>query len=170
VPDTRKSAADAAASPSAKAPELTITRTFAAPRDLVYKLFTEPGHLVHWMGPRGFTPMRFTQDARVGGAWRGMLRPDDGGKDLWQGGVFREITPPKRVSYTFAWDEDDHGKPGNVMLVTLDFEDLGGKTRLTFHQSGFTTAGQRDGHNGGWSSSFDRFEEYLATIIAGAKK
>ena len=46
--------------------------------------------------------MHFTQDARVGGSWRGMLRPNDGGKDLWQGGVFREITPPSRVSYTFA--------------------------------------------------------------------
>jgi uncharacterized protein YndB with AHSA1/START domain len=170
VPETRKNAADAAASPPAQAPELTITRTFAAPRDLVYKLFTEPEHLMHWMGPYGYTPMHFTQDARVGGAWRGMLRPDDGGKDLWQGGVFREITPPKRVSYTFAWDEDDYGKPGNVMLVTLDFEDIGGKTRLNFHQSGFTTAGQRDGHNGGWSSSFDRFEEYLATVTTTTKQ
>ena len=169
MPATGKSVADASAA-TAKRPELTITRTFDAPRDLVYRLFTEPEHLMHWMGPRGFTPMHFTQDARVGGKWRGMLRPDDGGKDLWQGGVFREISPPHRVSYTFAWDEDDNGNPGNETLVTLEFADLGDKTRLTFHQTGFTSDGQRDGHRGGWNSSFDRFEEYLATVSKAAKK
>jgi uncharacterized protein YndB with AHSA1/START domain len=169
MPATGKSVDDASAA-TVKRPELTITRTFNAPRDLVYRLFTEPEHLMHWMGPRGFTPMHFTQDARVGGTWRGMLRPDDGGKDLWQGGVFREITPPQRVSYTFAWDDDDNGNPGNETLVTLEFADLGDKTRLTFHQTGFTSYGQRDGHRGGWSSSFDRFEEYLATVTKAPKK
>jgi uncharacterized protein YndB with AHSA1/START domain len=169
MPATEKNAADATAA-ATKRPELTITRTFDAPRELVYRIFTEPEHLMHWMGPRGFTPMHFTQDARVGGKWRGMLRPDDGSEDLWQGGVFREISPPQRVSYTFAWDEDDNGNPGNEMLVTLEFADLGDKTRLTFHQTGFTSDGQRDGHRGGWSSSFDRFEEYLATVTGAAKK
>jgi uncharacterized protein YndB with AHSA1/START domain len=169
MPATGKSAADATAATTNR-PELTITRTFDAPRELVYRLFTEPAHLQRWMGPRGFTAMHFTQDARVGGKWRAMLRPDDGGRDLWQGGVFREISPPKRVSYTFAWDQDDNGDPGNEMLVTLDFTDLGDKTRLTFRQTGFDSDGQRDGHRGGWNSSFDRFEEYLATVSAPHKQ
>lgn len=169
MPATRKNAADAkTTSPNSQAQELTITRTFDAPRELVWKLFTEPDHLMQWMGPRGFTPMNYTQDARVGGKWRGVLRPDKGSKfgtkDLWQGGVFRDIKPPERVSYTFAWDEDDNGNPGNEMLVTLTFEDLGSKTRLTFHQTGFTSEGQRDGHNGGWNSAFDKADEYLATL------
>ncbi len=74
------------------------------------------------------------------------------------------------MSYTFAWDEDDNGNPGNETLVTLEFTDLGDKTQLTFHQTGFTSDGQRDGHRGGWNSSFDRFEEYLATVSKAAKK
>lgn len=163
MPAAGKNAADAAP----RAPghfELTITRTFNAPRALVYRLFTEPAHLVKWMGPRGFTATRFTHDARVGGTWRGALHPDDGGQDLWQGGTFREITPPERVSYTFAWD-DEHGKRGRESLVTIAFEDVGGtKTTMTFRQTGFVTVEDRDGHHEGWNSSFDRFEEYLATV------
>jgi uncharacterized protein YndB with AHSA1/START domain len=151
------------ASSTATRPELAITRTFDAPRDLVYALFTEPAHIVHWMGPRGFTAMSFEQDARVGGRWRGMLRPDDGGKDLWQGGTFREIRPPERVSYTFAWD-DDRGKPGTETLVTIDFEELGKQTRVRFHHTGFASEEDRDGHRGGWNSTFDRLEEYIASV------
>ncbi|MBA2686020.1 MAG: SRPBCC domain-containing protein [Gemmatimonadaceae bacterium] len=166
MPANTKSAASA--NPDSKNFELTITRTFNAPRDLVWKLFTEPEHLMNWMGPRGFTPMNFTQDARVGGSWRGMLHPDKDNphtqKDLWQGGVFREVTPPERVSYTFAWEEGSDGMPGKETLVTLDFADLGEKTRLTFTQSGFTSESERDGHDGGWNSAFDKLDDYVATL------
>jgi len=162
MPATRKNSADHATRRAARA-ELTITRTFDAPRDLVYRLFTEPEHIVRWMGPRGFTAMNFEQDARVGGTWRGMLRPDDGGRDLWQGGTFREIRPPERVSYTFAWD-DERGTPGPETIVTIDFADLGTRTRVTFHQTGFATKSDRDGHRGGWNSTFDRLEEYLSLV------
>lgn len=159
---TGKDTVEKASSATAR-PELRITRTFNAPRDLVYRLFTEPAHIVRWMGPRGFTAMNFEQDARVGGTWRGMLRPDDGGQDLWQGGIFREIRPPERVSYTFAWDGES-GAPGPETLVTIDFEELGSQTRVKFHQTGFTSAEERDGHRGGWDSTFDRLAEYLALV------
>jgi uncharacterized protein YndB with AHSA1/START domain len=163
---TGKNAANAS---TANALELTITRTFNAPRELVYKLFTEPAHIVHWMGPRDFEARNFTQDARVGGKWRGMLHPVNGGRDLWQGGTFLEIVPPSRVSYTFAWD-DEHGSPSEETVVTLDFEAQGNKTKLTFHQTGFTSKGERDGHSGGWSETFDKFEEYLSTAQSRAQR
>jgi len=147
--------------------ELTITRTFNAPRELVYALFTEPEHIMKWMGPRGFEARSFTQDARVGGKWRGMLHPLEGGRDLWQGGTFLEIDPPSHVSYTFAWD-DQNGKPGQETIVTLDFEAQGDRTKLTFHQTGFTSGPERDGHRGGWSETFDKFAEYLASAQKGA--
>ena len=166
MPATENSAAESSAS-HAKPLGLTITRIFDAPRELVWKLFTEPEHLVRWMGPRNFEARNFTQDARVGGAWRGMLHPTDGGKDLWQGGTFRAIDPPSHVSYTFAWDAES-GLPTNETIVTLDFEAHGNKTKLTFHQTGFPSEGERDGHRGGWSESFDKFEEYLATVHTGA--
>jgi len=151
---------NAGSSATTKPLELTITRTFNAPRELVYELFTEPEHIVHWMGPRGFEARSFTQDARVGGKWRGMLHPLEGGRDLWQGGTFLEIEPPSRVSYTFAWD-DENGRPSEETIVTLDFEAQGNKTKLTFHQTGFTSGAERDGHYGGWSETFDKFAEYL---------
>jgi uncharacterized protein YndB with AHSA1/START domain len=149
--------------------ELTITRTFDAPRDLVYELFTEPEHIMKWMGPRDFESKSFTQDARVGGKWRGMMRPIMGGKDLWQGGTFLEIDPPRHIVYTFAWD-DDSGQPGPETVVTLDFEARGGTTRLTFRQKGFTSRGERDGHHGGWSESFDKLDEHLASMPKGARE
>ncbi|MEO8880507.1 MAG: SRPBCC domain-containing protein [Gemmatimonadaceae bacterium] len=166
MPATGKNAVSA--SPDSKTLELTITRTFDAPRELVWKLFTEPEHLMNWMGPRGFTPMHFTQDARVGGRWRGMLHPDKDNphtqKDLWQGGVFKEITPPERIVYTFSWEGDWSGTPGTETLVTLSFADLGPQTELVFRQSGFTSEGERDGHIGGWNSAFDKLDDYVATL------
>jgi uncharacterized protein YndB with AHSA1/START domain len=158
-----------AASPMAGKPlELTITRTFDAPRDLVYKLLTEPEHIVQWMGPHGFEARSFTQDARVGGKWRGMLHPLSGGRDLWQGGTFLEIDPPSRVSYTFAWD-DENGKPSEETVVTLVFEAQGKRTKLSFHQSGFSSQGERDGHYGGWAETFDKLEQHLATVQTSAR-
>lgn len=160
MPATGKNAASAV---TAAPLELTITRTLNAPRDLVYTLFTEPEHVMQWMGPRDFEARSFTQDARVGGKWRGMLHPLKGGRDLWQGGTFLEIDPPSRVSYTFAWD-DEKGKPSEETVVTLDFEAHGNETKLTFHQTGFTSEGERDGHHGGWGETFDKFQEYLAAV------
>ncbi len=169
MPATGKSAAST--EPDSKILELTITRIFDAPHDLVWKLFTEPEHLMNWMGPRGFTPMHFTQDVRVGGRWRGMLHPDKDyphtQKDLWQGGVFKEISPPERIAYTFAWENGMAGNPAIERLVTLTFADLGEKTRLTFTQSGFTSEGERDGHIGGWNSAFDKLDDYVATLDEG---
>ncbi len=171
MPAARKTAPNVP-SPTASGPELIIARTVNAPRTLVWKLIAEPEHLVQWMGPRGFTAMSFTQDARVGGRWRGMLRPGTDNphmsKDLWQGGIFREIRPPERVSYTFAWEEDDNGNPGNEMLVTLELHALGDRTKLIFHQTGFISEGQREGHEGGWNSAFDKLDDYVATLDESA--
>ena len=166
MPTPGKSAASSA-SANANPLDLTITRTFDAMRDLVWKLFTEPEHIMQWMGPRDFVPKNFTQDARVGSTWRGMLHPIKGGRDLWQGGTFLEIDPPAHVSYTFAWD-DENGRPGHETIVTLDFEAQGNKTKLNFHQTGFPTEGERDGHRGDWSETFDKLEEYLASAQKGA--
>jgi len=168
MPANTKGVAKSAPS-RANAFDLTITRTFNAPRDLVWTLFTEPHHLMQWMGPRNFEARNFTQDARVGGKWRGMLHPVNGGEDLWQGGTFRAIDPPSHISYTFAWD-DENGKPGHETIVTLDFEAAGNKTKLTFCQTDFPTAEERDGHRGGWSQSFDKFEEYLAAVSQRSAK
>lgn len=140
--------------------ELTIVRVFDAPPALVFRMWTDPAHASRWMGPRGFTAEHVTQDPRPGGAWRLCLREDATGRLLWQGGVNREIDPPHRLVFTFAWDRDS-GISDLETVVTITFEDYDGKTRMVFHQAPFATTDSRDGHVRGWSSSFDRFEELL---------
>jgi uncharacterized protein YndB with AHSA1/START domain len=141
---------------------LTITRIFDAPRELVFKAWTDPAFAQHWMGPRDYPAVHIESDLRRGGKWRICLRAADGTRDLWQGGVYREITPPERLVFTSAWDQED-GSTGPETLVTINFAEEAGKTRMTFHQGVFHTRSNRDGHIGGWNSAFDRFEEYLRT-------
>lgn len=139
---------------------LVITRVFDAPRELVFKAWTDPEHGKRWAGPRGFTATHLQADVRPGGAWRTCLRADDGSRELWQGGVYREVVPPERLVFTFAWDRAE-GTPGHETLVTITLAEHGGKTTMTFHQAEFESVEQRDGHRGGWNSAFDRLAEHL---------
>jgi uncharacterized protein YndB with AHSA1/START domain len=140
--------------------ELVITRTFDAPRELVFDAWTSSSHLMNWWGPSDYPVTHVTMDVRPGGRWRNCLTSPTTGKELWQGGVFREVVPPERLAFTFAWEED--GERGLETLVTVTFAEQGGKTRMTFRQAPFRSVGERDGHQGGWSGSFDRLDEHLA--------
>jgi uncharacterized protein YndB with AHSA1/START domain len=142
---------------------LMITRTFDAPRELVFKAWTEPAHLVHWMGPRGFKSTVLHSELRAGGAYRiHMLGPE--GDDHWTQGVFREIVEPERLVMTGNWT-DAHGNPTSPeTMLTITLEDHQGKTRLTLHQAVFESVTARDDHRGGWNSALDRLSEYLATV------
>lgn len=142
---------------------LTITRVFDAPRDLVFRAWIDPDRMRNWIGPRGFTSSQHQFDVRPGGAWRLCLHQPNGGRDLWQSGVYREIDAPQRLAFTFAWDQED-GSRGNETLVTITFEERDGKTEMTFHQAVFDTTANRDGHRGGWNSSFDRLADYLVGV------
>ncbi len=140
---------------------LVIERVFDAPRALVFRAWTDPGHAARWAGPRGFTAIHLRQDLRPGGAWRTCLRADDDGRELWQGGVFREVVAPERLVFTFAWDQED-GTRGPETLVTINLVESHGKTKMTFRQAVFDSVAQRDGHQGGWNSAFDRLAELLS--------
>jgi len=142
---------------------LVITRTFDAPRSLVFKAWTDPAHARQWMGPRGFTATHLEGELRPGGSWRACLRRDETGEELWQGGVYREVVEPERLVWTFAW-EDANGRPGHETPIAVTFAEHQGKTTMTFRQAVFESVEQRDGHQGGWTSAFDRLEEYLAQV------
>ena len=142
---------------------LVLTRVFDAPAALLFRVWTDPSHMMRWWGPRAHPAREMKMDLRVGGAWRGCLVAVEDGKELWQGGVFREIDPPNLLSFTFAWEED--GERGLETLVTLTFEEEGDRTRMTLRQTPFRSLGERDGHGGGWSSTFDRLEEFLASEL-----
>jgi len=137
--------------------ELVIRRVFDAPRALMFKLWTEREHAVHWWGPKHFTVPHLETDVRPGGAWRACLRSPEG-RDYWQHGVFREIVAPERLVFSFIWDDE----PDHEMLVTVTFADHSGKTEMTFRQAPFTSVESRDSHVEGWNECFDRLEAYVA--------
>ena len=144
---------------------LTLERVFDAPVDLVWRCWTEQEHLAKWSAPRGYSIAQGEGDVRPGGKWRCcMMAPD--GTALWLGGVYREIVPHNRLVMTHAWEED--GTPGHETLVTVRFEAVGRKTRVPLEQTGFDSAGARDGHLGGWSECFDLLAEHLAAQGAGS--
>ena len=141
--------------------ELVITRVFEAPRELVWKAWTE--EMDQWSAPRGFTIPISEGDLRLGGKWRAvMVSPE--GKELPLGGVYREIVPPERLVFTHSWD-DASGKPGPETVVTVTLVARGQKTEMNFRQTGFDSTESRNGHADGWGQSFDRLEELLTAKV-----
>jgi uncharacterized protein YndB with AHSA1/START domain len=146
--------------------ELTIRRTFDAPRALVFRVWTEPQHLAQWSCPRGFTMTENRGDLRVGGAFSACMRSPEG-SDHRLRGVYREIVAPERLVFTHAW-VDASGTPGPETLVTVTFAERNGRTEMTFHQGIFDSVAARDGHQQGWTSCFERLAELLATLARDA--
>lgn len=153
--ETALSASDAGAT---AAPELTLTRTFDAPRALVFKAWTQPEHLVRWLGPEGFQGHSIRLDPKPGGSWRACIDSPEGEAN-WMGGIYHVVEPPERLAFTFAWDST-----GFETLVTITLAEIAGKTTMTFHQAPFASIDSRDSHAGGWRSSFDRLARYLPEV------
>ena len=89
---------------------LTLTRIFDAPRALVWAAWTDPEHLANWWGPVEYPATSIDMDVRTGGRWRNCLHGVHDGRDLWQNGVFIEVTPPERIVMSFVWET--HGERG----------------------------------------------------------
>lgn len=142
---------------------LMLTRTFEAPAALLWEAWTDPSRATQWMGPPDYPAIHSEGDLRPGGRWRTCLRKPDG-SPMWQGGEYREIDPPRRLVFTFAWDPETGGT-GHETLVIVEFEErTPGRTTMHFRQAVFATIEQRDGHREGWTATFDRLETYLATL------
>ncbi|WP_119388195.1 SRPBCC domain-containing protein [Taklimakanibacter lacteus] len=146
----------------APARELHLSRHFDAPRTLVFALWTDPRHLVHWWGPRGFRTLSCEVDLKPGGSWRIHSRSPDGMK-FSSYGEFREIVVPERLVFTHGFEMPGKS-PGPLTLVTALFTEADGRTLLTFHQGVFDTIADRNGHEEGWSSAFDLIDEYLRDL------
>lgn len=108
--------------------EIVMTRTFDAPRDLVFKVWTDPAHVVNWWGPDGFTNTNLEMDLRPGGQWRFIMHAPDG-LDFPNKIVFNEIVEPERLVYTHS--NDGEGPVQVTFQVMITFEKLGNKTKLT---------------------------------------
>jgi uncharacterized protein YndB with AHSA1/START domain len=157
------------AAQSAK-PELVITRIFNAPRELVWQAWTDPQQLVKWWGPKNFTAPVAKIDLRVGGKYLNCMRSPEG-QDIWSTGTYREIVPPERLVYTDSFaDADGNVVPGShyglgedfplEMQVTVTFEDLEGKTKMTLKHVGLPDS-MSDMAGTGWNESFDKLAESL---------
>ena len=140
---------------------LVITRIFDAPRSLVFNAWTEPAHRMRWWGLKGFTVTSCEMDLRPGGAWRLSMRSPEGREDR-QVGNFREIVPPERLVFTYAF-EGAAGNLGHETLVTVTFAEHEGKTKLTVNQAVFETLAVRNDHVRGWGEALDRLAEFAAT-------
>lgn len=150
--------------------ELSITRVFDAPRDLVWKALTDPNELTQWYGPRQFDTRDVKADVRPGGKWSLRIVSDgfDDGTgtirkaDLLQFGEYREVVEPRRLAFTFQWDPAT-GLGSHETIITINLEEQDGKTTMHFHQAPFKTIADRDGHNRGWNSAFDKLVDRLAS-------
>jgi uncharacterized protein YndB with AHSA1/START domain len=141
--------------------ELIITRILNAPRNLVFKVWTQAEHFPYWIGPKDFTTTFCQMDVRLGGTYRACIRSPEG-TDHWMQGVYQEIVEPESLVFTFAW-EDENGKPKHQTVVTVTFAEQHDKTLMTFHQALFESVESRDSHRSGWSECFERLEAYLMT-------
>jgi uncharacterized protein YndB with AHSA1/START domain len=153
------SRAKTGAMPGAQDRVLLFTRVFNAPRDVVFRAWTDPEQLVQWWAPEGFTVAFLEMDVRPGGAWRKCMRSPDG-IDYWRHGVYRDIVEPERLVLTYISD-DPVSEPDHETVVTIIFEDHGAKTLMTFRQEEFESVAARDSHHFGWTSCMERFAAYL---------
>ena len=148
-------------------PQVLASREFDAPRDLVYRAYTEPELLKQWLGPRKYTMTIEQFELRDGGRWR-YIHADDAGNSFGFHGVFHGMPSPDGMVQTFEYE----GAPGNVSMDTVTFEEHDGKTTVRTN-SLFQSVAARDmmvdsGMADGMSEGYDRLDEVLAKLAANS--
>jgi uncharacterized protein YndB with AHSA1/START domain len=144
--------------------EIVMSRVLDAPRELVWRAYTEAEHVAQWWGPDGFTNTIHEMEVRPGGVWRFMMHGPDG-TDYPNRIDFIEVKKPERLVF---WHGDDvPGSPPSFQ-TTVTFEDIGGKTRLTMRLL-FETKEARDrtgdfGAIEGGKQTLARLAAYLKTM------
>jgi uncharacterized protein YndB with AHSA1/START domain len=142
--------------------EIVSARLISAPRELVFRAFSDPEHLAQWWGPKGFTNTFHEFELRPGGPWRFVMHAPDGAQYRNESD-FVEVVRPERIVF-------DHLEPVHQFRMTMTFEEEAGKTRLTWRMrfesaeeyarmKGFIPAANEE--------NFDRLEAHLATMTAG---
>ena len=148
--------------------EMTIERVFDAPRELVYRAWTEPEHLDKWYGPDGMSVVTTEHDFSVGGSWRFEMGPAGSGGGMPMKSIFREIVPLERVVTEDSMETEGQSTPVEVMTVTATFEDQGDKTKLTLHilhaSEELRKRSEEVGIQHGWSSAFDCLDRHLVEV------
>jgi uncharacterized protein YndB with AHSA1/START domain len=155
---------------------LTLERVFDAPRELVFKVFSEAEHLKHWWGPRGWTLTVCNIDFRPGGVWHYCMKcinekqVDFFGFESWGKAVYEEIVKPEKISYVDYFSDADgnvtEGMPSSQITMTL--VELEGKTKLISRAQYASTEALKTvldmGMEQGITETWDRLEEHLQSL------
>jgi uncharacterized protein YndB with AHSA1/START domain len=135
---------------------LQLRRTIAAPKERVFRAWTDPKALTQWFGPPGYKTIAAEIDLRQGGAFRITMHKNDG-EPFEAFGTFQEVKPSERLVCNWNWSHIDIGET----IVTLEFRDAGGQTEIVLTHERFPTIESREGHNAGWIGCFDKLEQFL---------
>ena len=137
---------------------LHLERVVPAPRERVFAACIDPEQLARWWGPADFTSSGVELDARAGGRYRIRMQPPEG-EAFHLRGEFVEIDPPRRLVYTFEWEQPD---PDDLeTTVTLSFHERGTGTTVVLEQGPFATEARRALHETGWTETLERLERFL---------
>jgi len=139
---------------------LSMEHIFNHPRPRVFEAWTKPEALRRWMGPAGFTCEGAEADVRPGGRYRFPMIDSSGQVHTVQG-TYIEVSPVKRLTFTWVWDDSEEESCGLETLVTLEFLVEGKGTRLVIHHEGLASAHARDCHHDGWVGCKASLEAYL---------
>jgi uncharacterized protein YndB with AHSA1/START domain len=147
--------------------EVVITRVLGAPRELVFKAWTDPRHVAQWWGPSGFTNPVCEVDARPGGAIRIVMRAPDG-TEYPMTGVFREVVAPERLVLTTVCCGDRDGKNTVEGVTTVTFSEHDGRTTLSVRARAAVVAEAAahflEGMDAGWTQTIDRLDAYVTAL------
>jgi uncharacterized protein YndB with AHSA1/START domain len=153
---------------------LVITRVFDAPRELVFKAWTDPQQMKLWWGPKGFTCPECSIDLRPGGKYLNCMRSPDG-KDYWSCGTYQEVEAPEKIVCTDSFSD----YKANIVspqvygmspdwpaeaIITLILTEHAGKTRLLIQHSPIKPSQEREMCRKGWNESLDKLADYLSRI------
>ena len=152
---------------------VVIERTFDAPVDLIWKMWTQPEHFQKWYGPKGFTVPVAEMDVRVGGKRLICMASPDSSMKMWLTGEHIGVSPVERLVYTESMSDEngnvksasDMGMPEGsptTTEVTIILEDLGGRTKMVMTHAGVPA--DSPGATG-WNQAFDKLADHIETVI-----
>lgn len=137
---------------------LQIKRTFAAPRERVFRAWTDAKQFALWFHPStDYTTVITRLDLRVGGAYSLEMHHKGGNVSRLQG-TYKEVKPPEKLIFTWSWLRDT---PSPDTLVTVEFRDLGASTEVCVTHQNFLNPEDRDKHNQGWTGCLAQLETYF---------
>ena len=148
---------------------IVVSRTFDAPRDRVFRAYTDPQELARWWGPDGWTTETHAHELQPGGFWHYYMRGPDG-MESWGKSIYQEVTPPSRLVYSDAFSDAEgnmvEGMP--VMVITTEFAERDGKTTVTSTTQFASEEDMREVVEMGVAEGITQIWERLAAYLGSA--